>query len=166
MGWSCCWLSCRPWRDGPAFAAAPPGGPAPAAPVPAAAACPDPGDYAIADQALPAVAAALRAGKAVEILAVGSASTAAPDGYAEHMLAALRAARPGTEFRLTVRGARGMVAEETLALLQAALRDRRYTLVLWQVGTVDAVRGSRPTHWPTRWMPARRRWPARTATSS
>jgi hypothetical protein len=93
---------------------------------------------------LAALTAALRSGTTVEILAVGSASTAAADGYAQHMLAALRAARPGTTFRLTVRGARGLQADETLPLLTAALRAQRTPLVLWQVGTVDAVRGVRP----------------------
>jgi len=43
-----------------------------------------------------------------------------------------------------VRGGRGQSAEETLAVLQAALHEERAPLVLWQVGTVDAVRGVRP----------------------
>ena len=113
--------------------------------LPAAApACPDAGTYAASEAPLPALAAALRSGATVEILAIGSASTAAADGYAQHMLAALRAARPGTRFRLTVQGARGLTAEQTLALLTAALRAQRTPLVLWQAGTVDAVRGVRP----------------------
>ena len=116
---------------------------APGPPV-ATPACPDAGEYAVSDESLPALAAALRSAAPVEILAIGSASTAAADGYPQHMLAALRAARPGIVFHLTVRGARGLLADETLALLQAALHERRIPLVLWQVGTVDAVRGVRP----------------------
>ena len=120
-----------------AAAAAPP-------PPAAAPACPDAGEYAASEAPLPALAAALRSGAPVEILAVGSASTAAAEGYPRRMLAALRAARPGAAFRLTVQGARGLQADQTLALLRAALHAGRTPLVLWQVGTVDAVRGLRP----------------------
>ena len=115
--------------------------PGPLATTPA---CPDAGAYAVSDAPLPALAAALRAPAPVEILAIGSASTAAADGYPQHLLAALRAARPGSVFHLTVRGARGLLADESLALLRAALHERRAPLVLWQVGTVEAVRGVRP----------------------
>ena len=60
------------------------------------------------------------------------------------MVHALHAALPSVEFRLTVRGGRGMTAEEMLPLLEAALKQQHYPLVLWQTGTVEAVRGLRP----------------------
>ena len=80
----------------------------------------------------------------MDILAVGSASTVAADGYPLAMLAALEAARPGVTFHLARRGGRGQDAAASLRLLAAALTSARYTLVLWQAGTVDAVRGLRP----------------------
>src|SRR5262249_25121387 len=46
--------------------------------------------------------------------------------------------------RLTVRGGRGMTAEDMLPLIEAALKQHPYPLVLWQTGTVEAVRGLQP----------------------
>ena len=60
------------------------------------------------------------------------------------MVRALHAALPSVEFRLTVRGGRGMTAEDMLPLIDAALKQQRYPLVLWQTGTVEAVRGLQP----------------------
>ena len=60
------------------------------------------------------------------------------------MVRALHAALPSVEFRLTVRGGRGMTAEQMLPLIDAALKQQRYPLVLWQTGTVEAVRGLQP----------------------
>lgn len=117
--------------------------PARAADTPAAA-CPPESPGLVPDEPLSAVAAALRPGATVEVLAVGSASTVAADGYTTAMLAALQAARPGVTFHLTQRGGRGQDAAATLRLLAAALSARRYALVVWQAGTVDAVRGLQP----------------------
>lgn len=60
------------------------------------------------------------------------------------MIEALQAMRPSARFHLTVKGARGMTAETMAAILRKALAARHYTLVLWQTGTVEAVRGLRP----------------------
>jgi hypothetical protein len=60
------------------------------------------------------------------------------------MVGALHAALPNVSFQLTVRGGRGMTADEMLPLLDAALKQRHYPLVLWQTATVEAVRGLRP----------------------
>lgn len=56
------------------------------------------------------------------------------------MAEALRAARPGLEVQVSVRGGRGMTAAEMLALLRQDLPGHRYQLVIWQTGTVEAVR--------------------------
>jgi hypothetical protein len=117
--------------------------PAGAAPLPEAPCPPDPPGLVPAEP-LAAFAAALRPGATVDLLAVGSASTVAADGYATAMLAALQAARPGVTFRLTQRGGRGQDAATTLHLLATALATSRYSLVVWQAGTVDAVRGLQP----------------------
>ena len=39
---------------------------------------------------------------------------------------------------------RGMTAEQMRPLIDAALKQQRYPLVLWQTGTVEAVRGLQP----------------------
>ena len=37
-----------------------------------------------------------------------------------------------------------MTAEDMLPLIEAALKQQHYPLVLWQTGTVEAVRGLQP----------------------
>jgi hypothetical protein len=97
------------------------------------------------------VAAAIAAGGPVNVLAVGSATTVGDQLGADRdssfpfrMVEALHAALPKVSFALTLRGGRGMTAEDMLPLLQAALAGQHYQLVIWQTGTVEAVRGMRP----------------------
>jgi acyl-CoA thioesterase-1 len=86
----------------------------------------------------------------VDVLAIGSATTVGQDGNAEgvsfpyHMIEALHAALPQVDFELTVKGGRGLTAQEMLPLLDAQVAAHAYPLVLWQTGTVEAVRGLRP----------------------
>ena len=115
------------------------------------AACAAPAPFATPDSPLPAVAAAIKAGGPVNILAIGSAATVGDQPGAGHHTAfpyraveALHAALPGTSFGLTLRGGRGMTAQDMLPLLKAALSSQHYALVLWQTGTVEAVRGQDP----------------------
>lgn len=97
-----------------------------------------------------ALASAIRSGAPVDVLAIGSATTVGRDGgqgsdsFPFHAITALQTALPKVDFRLTVQGARGMTAQEMLHLLDAQLVARAYPLVLWQTGTVEAVRGTRP----------------------
>jgi acyl-CoA thioesterase-1 len=99
---------------------------------------------------LAALAAAIKAGGPVDVLAIGSATTVGQDGNAEgvsfpyHMIEALHAALPQVDFELTVKGGRGLTAQEMLPLLDAQVAAHAYPLVLWQTGTVEAVRGLRP----------------------
>ena len=122
-----------------------------------AAACGAPEDFTTSDEPLGQLSAAIAAGGPVSILALGSATTvgaARADGsptatthgasFPWYMVAALHAALPKVTFQLTVRGGRGMTAEDMLPLLNAALQQQTYKLVLWQTGTVEAVRGLRP----------------------
>jgi acyl-CoA thioesterase I len=93
--------------------------------------------------------AAIAAGGPVEILAVGSGATTGANGdspdtaYPYRMLDALRAAVPRVSFDLTVRGGRGMSAAEMLPLVKAQIQQAPVQLVLWQTGTVEAIRGMR-----------------------
>ncbi len=120
-------------------------------------ACGAPDEFITTDEPLSQVATAIAAGGPINVLAVGSAttvglvtvtglqtSTTQSASFPWHMVHALQQALPKIEFHLTVRGGRGMTAEDMLPLLEAELKHQRYPLVLWQTGTVEAVRGLRP----------------------
>jgi len=115
-----------------------------AAPTPA---CPPTIPMAATAEPLDAVAAAVRTGR-VAMLAIGSATTVGQDGKANgvsfpyHMAEALRSALPRVSFDLTVKGSRGLTAREMLPMLDAALAEQPFALVLWQTGTVEAVHGA------------------------
>ena len=125
----------------------------------ASVACDLPAELTTPDMALPRVAVALAKRGQVEILAIGSGSTvgdvssaAGPAFVYKRPLASfpyrmqetLQAAQPAARFNLTVKGGRNMTAETMLPLLRQELAAHHYDLVLWQTGTVEAVRGLRP----------------------
>jgi acyl-CoA thioesterase-1 len=60
------------------------------------------------------------------------------------MAKALRAALPGVQVDLVLRGGRGMTAADMLGQLRQELQAGQYQLVLWQTGTVEAVRNTPP----------------------
>ena len=110
-------------------------------------ACPlIPGDVGAAPP-LVHVRAALKAGGRLDVLAVGSGTVLGPEAthpeasFPYRMAQAIRAAAPQTTVVLTLRGGRGLTAEEMLSLLDSALAEHAYQLVLWQTGTVEAVHG-------------------------
>jgi acyl-CoA thioesterase I len=110
--------------------------------------CPIPSRTITSQQRLGPLKAAIAARK-VDILAIGSGATTgggdeADRSFPNRMLATLRAARPQVAFGLTVRGGRGMSAEQLLPLLRDALKQGSPAVVLWQTGTVEAVHGMRP----------------------
>lgn len=120
-------------------------------------ACGAPDEFITGDGTLAQLGAAIAAGGPVDILAVGSATTVgavsakdqqptATEGgaFPVQMVRALNAAMPAVRFSVTVRGGRGMTAEDMLPLIDAALKQQHFPLVLWQTGTVEAVRGLRP----------------------
>jgi acyl-CoA thioesterase I len=108
--------------------------------------CPSSADAETPDQPLDNLAAAARSGGLVDVLALGSANTVASGkaGYPYAMLQALTLALPHTRWRLTVQGGRGRTAADLLEDLRAALKRQHFALVVWQTGTVEAVRGIRP----------------------
>ena len=122
-------------------------------------ACEIPAEFITPSAPMPAVAAALAANRPVEILALGSGSTVGEMGgstgkafagrtpgasFPYRMTDALRSLRPSARFNLTVAGGRNMTADTMLAELQQHLASRHFDLLLWQTGTVEAVRGLRP----------------------
>ena len=65
-------------------------------------------------------------------------------GFPRQMAKALEAAVPKLQIQIDVRGGRGMSASDMLALLRKEIEAGKYQLVLWQTGTVEAVRNSPP----------------------
>jgi acyl-CoA thioesterase I len=112
--------------------------------------CDAPADFVEPEEPMPHLQAALASRAPVNILAIGSGTTvgevnATPGAsFPYRMVDALRTADPATTFDLTVKGGRNMTAEGMLGLLKEELPKRHYALVLWQTGTVEAVRGMRP----------------------
>ena len=121
--------------------------------------CEMPADLTTPSDPLTHVAGALKATNHLEILALGSGSTVgdtsaaagaalsyrAPQAsFPYRMVENLRAIRPAGQFQLTVRGGREMTAEMMVPILQQELAAHHYDLVLWQTGTVEAVRGLSP----------------------
>lgn len=95
---------------------------------------------------LPAVAAALSSKPGLKVLAIGSSSTegvgasSAASNYPARLQAGLRALwRPDAV--VTNAGVSGEVASATVDRLETLLQADRPDLVIWQVGTNDAVRG-------------------------
>lgn len=105
------------------------------------------------DNPLPVARAALARGQ-LAILAVGSATTTtaaartAPSGgppFPQRMAESLMRRVPGLAVSVVTQGARGSLASDHLAIIaQQTARSPRPDLVLWQTGTVDAVRGIEP----------------------
>lgn len=92
--------------------------------------------------ALPRARAAMAGGE-LRIL-VGGSATAESGGpgvaYHARLAGLLQQEHPGLRVVVEARGQRGATAPESLALIIAALPAFRPHLVLWQTGTVEAVR--------------------------
>ena len=86
-------------------------------------------------------------GQAVHILAIGSSSTqgvgatSRDASYPSRLENELRAAWPGRRIQVENAGIGGETAAATLNRLEARLANVPYDLVIWQVGTNDAVAG-------------------------
>jgi hypothetical protein len=118
---------------------------------------------------LPHVAADLKPNSTLSVLTIGSATVFSPTeslqpgtvtgqalgltgvkkgelpppnaaAFPLQMAHALEASIPGLTVNVTVRGGRGMLATEMLDILHNELSTAHYDLVIWQTGTVEAVR--------------------------
>jgi len=102
---------------------------------------------------LEATARGLRRG-VLRVLVVGSASIFGPGAsgtdasWPAQFATRLREAWPGIRVEMEVRGGRGTMADEMLAMILAANAPRPH-LVVWQAGTVEAARGQ-DTDWLAR----------------
>ena len=64
--------------------------------------------------------------------------------FPRQMAKAIEAAVPTLTVQVVVKGGRGMTAADMLTLLRSEVTASSYQLVLWQTGTVEAVRNSPP----------------------
>jgi hypothetical protein len=135
-----------------AAAAEPPSQPAPpeaaiAVPAPD---CVVPDSLIEADSDLTHVADAVREHHRLEISVVGSGSSAlpGPDGarfaYPARLEQMLKGLLPDVQVKVTVHVALRESTEQMAAGLAKVLADDKPNLVIWQAGTVDALRGVEP----------------------
>lgn len=102
------------------------------------------------DSALPIVSATIKDHKPLNIVVVGSRSSAlnGPDGWATsypaRLEAALREKLPGVEVHVTLDLRAKQSAAEVAAELEKIVHDAKPSLVVWQTGTVDAMRSIDP----------------------
>ena len=121
---------------------------APTAPVP----CEVPDYFLSGDTALPKVAEAIKAGGPLNILVVGSrsstiggpASGAETAAYPGQMQVALKEQLPSIQVNLSVEIQAKKTAEEVATGLAKLVETKKPTLVIWQTGTVDAMRSVDP----------------------
>jgi lysophospholipase L1-like esterase len=91
----------------------------------------------------------------LDISVVGSQSSAltGPDGarfsYPAQLQQALTERLPGNEIKVTTRVSSGQTTADMAAGLPKLLADDKPALVIWQAGTVDALRGIEPEEFRT-----------------
>jgi len=111
-------------------------------------ACDVPAYLLTTDSVLARVAAAVKDGKPLDILVLGSRSstiaTQAGSAYPARMLAALKEKLASSEINISVEIQGGKTAEDSVGTLVKLVEAKKPTLVIWQTGTVDAIRGIDP----------------------
>jgi len=106
-------------------------------------------DYLLSSEsALPKVADAVKSGHPLDILVVGSRSSTinTSDGgaYPERLQAALKEKLPAVTVNLSVDIELKKTAEEVVGGFPKLMEAQKRTLVIWQTGTVDAIRSVDP----------------------
>jgi hypothetical protein len=113
--------------------------------------CPPPVELEADASSLPHLAMAMKPDGTADILAVGAGPAATPPGnpapaakeggFAQFLAQDLEAGIHGLHVTITARGGRGLDATSQLDIIRAALKQHHYAAVLWQTGTLEAVRG-------------------------
>jgi len=110
-------------------------------------------DYLLASEgALPKVAEAIKSGHLLDILVIGSRSstinptpnTSDATAYPGRLQIALKQKLPSIAVNLSVEIQAKKTAEEVVAGLPQLMESKKPTLVIWQTGTVDAMRSVDP----------------------
>lgn len=104
------------------------------------------------ESALPKVTEKVRSGR-LDVLVVGSRSStingSEASAYPARLQAALREKLPAVEINVSVEIQVKKSAEETAGSFVKLMEDKRPTLVVWQTGTVDAMRSIDPDDFRT-----------------
>jgi hypothetical protein len=110
--------------------------------------CDVPASLLESESSLPKVAAAVKEGLPLDVLVIGSrSSTLGSDpgnAYPARMQAALKDKLPQLTVNVSVEIQASKVAEEVGNSLVKVLEGKKPTLVIWQTGTVDAMRSIDP----------------------
>jgi len=121
---------------------------APARAEDAPASCEVPAYLLTSESSLPRVAEAVKSGHSVDILVVGSRSstinTSDGSAYPGRLQAALRDKLPAVPVNVSVELQVKRTAQEVAGGLGRLLEVKKPTLVIWQTGTVDAMRSVDP----------------------
>jgi hypothetical protein len=114
----------------------------------APASCEVPDSLLATESALPKVADAVKSGHALEILVVGSRSSTIPtseaSAYPARLQAMLNETLPGVTVNVSVEIQPKKTAEELGGGFVKLMEEKKPTLVIWQTGTVDALRSIDP----------------------
>lgn len=118
------------------------------APAPAPAACEVP-DYLLETESkLTKVTDAVKSGKPLEILVIGSRSTSIPSSedssYPARMQAIMQEKLPSAQVHVSVELQSKKTAEEAASNFVKLMDTKKPILVVWQTGTVDAMRSIDP----------------------
>lgn len=106
--------------------------------------CAAPAELLQDDPRLPELGERLRNNQPVVIVVVGGASTAgtsADSSYPYFLEAALRRRHPGVDITVINKGIPGQTTEQMVARFPKDVFPAKPHLVIWETGTVDAVRG-------------------------
>jgi hypothetical protein len=115
-------------------------------------------DYLLASEsALPKVADAIKTGHSLDILVIGSRSstinptlnTSEVSAYPGRLQVALKQKLPSIAVNLSIEIQAKKTAEEVAAGLPKLMEGKKPTLVIWQTGTVDAMRSVDPEDFRT-----------------
>jgi len=107
------------------------------------------------DATLPKVAEAFKARLPIRVLVIGSRSSvlSGPDGaansYPARFEVALRSKLPGIEISVATDLHPRETAADVAGKIETIVQDRKPTLVVWQTGTVDAMRSIDPDDFRT-----------------
>jgi hypothetical protein len=114
----------------------------------AAQTCEVPAYLLSSESSLPKVAEAIKNGKPLNILVVGSRSStiasSESSAYPGRLQAILKQKLPSVPINLSVELQTSKTAEEVNATLVKLVEAKKPTLVIWQTGTVDAMRSIDP----------------------
>jgi lysophospholipase L1-like esterase len=100
------------------------------------------------DSSLPKTAEAVKSGKPLNIVVIGSRSSTIPaseaSAYPAQLQAALKEKLPAVPVTVSVELLTTKTAEDVAAGLAKLVEPKKPTLVIWQTGTVDAMRAVDP----------------------